>query len=240
VRELPTVQLLPELRDVSPLELAARWPTDQRLMMLHSGRVHPRWARWSILASPRATWRFHSRSQWVGSTASVPERAQQLRFSHDPLKDLDAVLAATRIAPSATSSLPFLGGWVGCFTYDLGRVIEPRAQHATRRADVHAWPLIELAWCPDALVFDHVHQHWHGVGEFQSVVDSLQSLEAIANREWFELGAVRSTTDARQYTSMVSRTIEYIAAGDIFQANIAQCLAAECRIFARARGGPVV
>ena len=36
-----------------PLDVVAAWPADRPLMMLHSGRGHPRWGRRSILAEPR-------------------------------------------------------------------------------------------------------------------------------------------------------------------------------------------
>ena len=37
------------------MQVAAAWPTDQPLFMLHSGRLHRRWSRWSILARPVRT-----------------------------------------------------------------------------------------------------------------------------------------------------------------------------------------
>ncbi len=36
-----------------PLDVVAAWPADRPLMMLHSGRGHPRWGRRTIIASPR-------------------------------------------------------------------------------------------------------------------------------------------------------------------------------------------
>ena len=107
-----------ELR-ATPLEVAARWPVDRPLVMLHSGRVHRRWARWSILASLQATYRFHDgRSQLTGHTLCETVRGA---FVDDPLVDLQTILTATRVDPQplGSSGPPFRGGWIGYLSYDL-------------------------------------------------------------------------------------------------------------------------
>src|SRR5690348_2324579 len=125
-----TIECLQMLGD--PLAIAARWPEDQPLLMLHSGRLHPQWARWSILTAGVATYRFESngRSRWAGEP---PEFAGRLIFTHDPLIDLNLVTQVTRLKGDPddrerdASMPPFLGGWIGWLSYDLGRWIEPRA-----------------------------------------------------------------------------------------------------------------
>jgi para-aminobenzoate synthetase component I len=213
--------------DDAPADVAARWPADQPLLWLHSGRLHSRWARWSIMASPRAVWQFErGRSMWTGD---VPPQLAGVRFAHDALADLDAILNATRLDHDVLppSDLPFCGGWIGFFSYDLGRVIEPKAQHHDQSGPA-AWPLIELAWCPEAVVFDHLHRKWMCVGD-RAVMERITHTSAAASLgpEDFHLGKIRAEMAASQYEAMVARTVEYIAAGDIFQANIAQRLLAE-------------
>lgn len=211
---LPTARLLSALG--SPLEVAGRWPRSRSLIMLHSGRLHPRWARWSILASPRATYRFAGgRSQWLG----VPPTAlRQVRFTHDPLEDVDAMVRAAGSSHFRPASTPFAGGWIGYFSYDLGRVIEPTVQGASPESD---WPLVELAYCPSALVFDAMHLRWHAVGDVDEALALAEHHEDFIE-EAFELGPIVPAISADHYTQMVERAIEYICAGDVFQANIAQ------------------
>src|SRR5687767_15134462 len=55
--------IIPVIDGRAPLEVAARWPADRPLIMLHSGRLHPRWSRWSILTTPAAVYRFDGKSQ---------------------------------------------------------------------------------------------------------------------------------------------------------------------------------
>ncbi|HVP72397.1 MAG TPA: anthranilate synthase component I family protein [Phycisphaerales bacterium] len=208
--------------DCDPRSVAARWPADWPLLWLHSGRVHRRWARWSTMASPCAVFRFQQgRSRVDGN---LPD---DVALTHDPLRDLDAVLASTSLnphdLPPANPRLPFQGGWIGNISYDLGRVIEPRAAHQVTAGPVdRGWPLIELAWCPEALVFDHVNCQWTAIGHSAAVQwirwRDTTALEGTPCR----LDDIETEIAPREYERMVARTIEYIVAGDIFQANIAQ------------------
>ncbi|MCH7573054.1 MAG: anthranilate synthase component I family protein, partial [Planctomycetes bacterium] len=220
LREIRTVSLATD-----PMRLATTWPDDWPLMMIHSGRPHPRWARWSILARPIASWRFHERSIFRGARiVDLPEST-----SNDPLDLLDRILKATAHTrdPSLSVKLPFTGGWIGYISYDLGRVIEPCAQ-TTRgirgaRMD-RPWPLIEMAYCPDALVYDNTRGVWYEIGSGQLS----EQLRANESPVWSgyhpnpEIGTLRSSFDPDTYLDAIGRTIEYIEAGDVFQANITQ------------------
>ena len=195
----------------TPLDVLRHWPVDRRLIMLHSGRADRRWARWTIFGTPALTYRFDVRSRWIGQPAGA---LGEVRFTHDPLQDLDAILQATHADRADSDAAPFCGGWIGYFSYDLGQVIEPAARLHSATLERSGWPLIELAYCPSVWVFDSVAQTWnHGPPPLQA-----NQVEP----EGFDLGPMHSAIARDQYTSMVSRTLDYIRAGDIFQANIAQ------------------
>ena len=214
-------QILQRIEGFAPLELAARWPADRPLIMLHSGRAHPRWARWSILTSPAAVYRFDGRSHLESNRAEIPA-LERTNFTHDPLIDLNTALNATRIDGDLheASSLPFRGGWIGCFSYDLGRLIEPAAQGSEPPLPDRRWPLVEMAYCPGALVLDNMTGRWHSTGKLE-----LPDFDSNDPGD-FDIGDLTPDIDPDHYMSMVARTLEYIAAGDIFQANIAQRLSA--------------
>ena len=206
----------------TPLDVLNAWPAERALFMLHSGRVHARWARWSILATPVVRYQFHDGSRWTGTP---PPALQDVQFSDDPLGDLQAILRATAVENGPR--VPFAGGWIGGFSYDLGRSIEPHAQHAGGAIDDRQWPLIELGWCPQALLYDHMHRRWHLVtrsadcgGDFiDAIATNLAHQKTCA--EDYAIGAPRSHNTRQKYEAAVNRAMDYIAAGDIFQANVA-------------------
>ncbi len=165
-----------------PLDVVAAWPTDRPLMMLHSGRGHPRWGRRTIIASPQKI---------------VP-------VGDDPV----AVLG--RLGE---------GGFIGYLGYELGRHFEPAAMAS--RPDDRGWPLAQFGWCPDALHFDSRDRSWYGPpGHF------FEPAAGDGDLGPFVTGALRSSVTPDAYMAAVARTIEYISAGDIFQANLTRRLTA--------------
>jgi para-aminobenzoate synthetase component 1 len=215
ISEPAHVQQLP--CDATPLAVLARWPRQKPLMMLHSARAHNRWARWTIMATPAAVFRFDGRSSLTGTKAD--EFA--CRLTHDPLTDLDALLNGTSQQLSSRD-LPWAGGWIGNFSYGLGTYIEPRAcsRHSNKKND--RWPLIELAWCPTGLVYDQLEKTWSTFGEPDSdILDCVEHNDEVPARD-FHVGKFHPTILRSDYIAKVERVKEYIRAGDIFQANIAQ------------------
>ena len=199
----------------SPLEALAAWPRDRRLVALLSGRSDPRWARWSILAGPRASFRHDGRSTLSGALPGF----NAADLTHEPLADLDRIVAA---APPARGggSLPFSGGWIGSLAYELGAVVEPAARAPGQGRPGRAWPLLELAWCPDALVYDHLEARWHVVGDPPRLESDPPPQRA------YTCGPLAGEVAPERYLAAVGRVLDYIAAGDVFQVNLTQRLRA--------------
>lgn len=195
-----------------PVDVLLRWPTDRPLACLVSGGDSAR-ARWSICASPTRVVR--------GGENAL-----------DPVSDLAAAIGR---APSRCGSdrPPFVGGWIGWLSYDLGRCIEPSAQadqcaNPKARRE-RAWPNYELFRCDSAYVHDAETNEWSIVGE----ADSLPTLRETSISEP-HIGGFASRTGRGPYQRSIARTIESIRAGDIFQANIAHRLSAPFRGSTRA------
>ncbi len=148
----------------------------------------------------------------------------KIELTHDPLRDLDAITASTAKASGMDDTpLPFSGGWIGYFSYDLGRWIEPAATGYRLPRDDRNWPLIELAYCPAPIVYDNIAEQWYAIGEWD-----FESLFIEATREDadFTVSSLQSDIDPDHYLTMIAKAIDYIKAGDIFQANITQRLSA--------------
>ncbi|MBI1338149.1 MAG: aminodeoxychorismate synthase, component I [Phycisphaera sp.] len=209
--------------EFTPLEALRRWPSDRGVVMLHSGRPDPRWARWSLLAEPCAWWHYiedpalphGGRGVWLPATQQ-PRRPVPcpVTFTHRPFADLRALLDAND------------GVWIGYLGYDLGRWIEKLPTTALRDRD---WPTAALAWCGGYLLHDALTARWRACGTWaERDRKTVPKLDAQTHdRPAFTASSLRSNMDRRDYLQRVLRIKDYIAAGDVFQVNFAQRLTAD-------------
>ena len=98
-------------------------------MLLHSGFADHPHNRFDILvAAPRATLLTRGEQTWVDDGETVVVSAE------DPLQLLQQQLDRQPFTPQPHDDLPFLGGALGLFGYDLGRRFERLPSHA--QADI--------------------------------------------------------------------------------------------------------
>lgn len=200
---------------LDPLEALRRWPAHRPVAMLHSGRFHPRWSRWSVLAEPGAAYRFTTHSQWIPGRhpASAAPPSAAARWTHDPIDDVARVTADA-------STL-----WLGYLSYDLGRFIEFMPSLAAADRD---WPLVQMHACPGWLLHDAETGRWSAHGTWKA--GSHPPLDTLPPRdEPFDADTPHPQVDRPQYEQTVQRVIDYIAAGDVFQVNLTQRFTAPCR-----------
>ena len=194
---------------MDPIEAVRRWPRERQLLMLHSGRFDARWSRFTVLAEADAAFRFHNgRSEWMGWGAP------KLDWSNDPLTDLGDALNA--MAPL----------WIGHIGYDVGRYIEKLP--STARED-RSWPVVQFHRCPGWLVYDAESGAWWANGAWASAMrNQMPQLDKLhSRRSGYQAGEPQPLMPRDAYEQMVARGIEYIAAGDVFQVNLAQRFSAE-------------
>lgn len=188
--------------EFGPKEALRRWPRTGKVVLLHSGRFHTRWARWSILAEPIGSYRMggDGLSQWVGH----PEDAPPVRWRHRPFSDLRALLDRTEAL------------WIGYLSYDLARWIEKLPQQA---CDDRAWPMIELGCCPGYLVYDGQTRQWRAHGRWQHGGFPRLDQEEPKTAS-YRTGEPQSLIDRADYEATVGSVLDYIGAGDVFQVNL--------------------
>ncbi|MBB6430867.1 anthranilate synthase component I family protein [Algisphaera agarilytica] len=192
----------------NPLEALRRWPAQRPVVMLHSGRFDAQWSRYSLLAEPVGAMVHRDRqSAWIGEGPSQPAP-----LKHDPFGDLDAAL--TRDA-----SL-----YVGHLGYELAHAIEALPHNAA--AD-HGWPDMQFQRCPNFLVYDHSDETWQAVGPNPESLPDLSSSSIAPDALAFESSQPRPDLARADHEAAVQRGLEYIAAGDVFQVNLAQRFTAE-------------
>jgi len=182
-----------------------------------------RFSYWA--AEPRETFEFH---------------AGQER----PFEKLQNALARYKLEdhPGDQTGLPphgmFCGGWIGYFSYELGRYIEKLPETAVD--DVGA-PLIRLCFYDRFIAYDHVEKNCWLIalqlpGEAEKVEDKLDVLERLlaesqkttvpcpqpADLDNIDFSRIRNNMDKDYYLRTVEKIRRYIYDGEVYQINFSQ------------------
>jgi len=156
----------------------------------------------------------------------------------DPFDALRAALGRVTWRGPERPPVPFCGGWIGFFSYDLLHRIE-RVPRLARRD--HGFPLIDLRFYPRVLAYDHARHLWTACvldGADDAAVAEGEGKggprAARALLEWLDApepprsggpalaGPLASNFTRPAYEAAVGRVLDYIAAGDVYQVNLAQ------------------
>jgi len=196
------------------MALLADWPRDRPLAMLSSAQRGSRWSRWSVLATPAGQLRIDTGTQRVHWSGACPPPLELPATTDDPLGLVQSLLDST--AADAHADLPFHGGWIAAFAYELGAVLEPAARHRERTGN---WPVLDLLWCPTGLALDHERNQWWSFGGAEPPAPGA----ADAGGE-LRCSSPRSVPEEAAYVEQVRRVRDYIHDGDVFQVNLARRL----------------
>jgi anthranilate synthase component 1 len=196
-------------------------------------------SRFSFLgAAPRRLYRLYPDhlEEEVPAAATPSAAAQRRRLPGPPLEALRRVVGAVAAEPGP---VPFTGGFVGWFGYDLVRMVE---RLPARPPDPHGLPVAVLARFDTVVVFDHAQQRVLAIaneidGEV-SMADAEADLAEISRRltaPGGDPGAVAvparrpplpedlsPSLSGAEFRAAVARAKRYIAAGDVFQVVLAR------------------
>ena len=195
-----------------------------RRVELFAGRI----CQWdgdtqTVLPAGKISHREH-REQMMECQFSVPSVAKLWRY-------FARLLKPNCEAPPASSGPPFRGGWVGYLGYDCGRVFEGR-----KGAAPDSFPLLSLSFFDTVLAYSHRDAQWWA-SILLPATAAPSELAARTERLTAEVAALRrrprqvflrparrqatASTSRERYEAGVARALEYIAAGDIYQVNLA-------------------
>jgi anthranilate synthase component 1 len=230
-------QAIPHVREfladsLTPLEVYRRLAAiSPHRFLFESVTGGERVARWSFLgAGPREVYRLFP------DRLEVERKGEVERLPGPPLEALAAVAASIESTPGP---VPFTGGLVGSFHYDLARMLEGLPD---RPPDPFGLPAALLARFDTVVIFDHAYQRVLAIsneieGEV-NVAEAERSLDrlgrllttpadgggiAMPDRPGKSiLHSVPVSLSGEEYQRAVRIAKDHIAAGDIFQVVLAR------------------
>ena len=159
----------------------------------------------------------------------------------DPFVRLERALGKYRLWESSPPDVPrgvFVGGWVGHFSYELGRYIEQLPQTTV---DDLRLPLIRLCFYDRVICYDHRARRFslfalEMPGDKVSGQDKLAELEVFLRRlhrrdlpkpacrsmEEIDFGSLGCNMTKAYYLDAVARIKRYIYDGEVYQINFSQ------------------
>ncbi|WP_199454949.1 aminodeoxychorismate synthase component I [Vibrio owensii] len=158
----------------------------------------------------------------IAGETQIKTDTQEYASQDDPFSLLDEL--QQQLLPNlelgAEWDLPFVGGALGYFSYDLGRRVESMPELATKDLQTPDMAVGLYEW---ALVVDHKLEKACVVG--QNIEQAWQWLnsQSPADVEDFKLiGDWQSNMTQASYASRFDRVQEYLLSGDCYQINLAQ------------------
>ncbi len=189
-----------------------------------------KWGRYSIIGLPCQT-RLHIRDRTI-----FIEQGDQVLETHqveDPLAFVESFKARYRV-PEMTDLPRFYGGLVGYFGYDIVRYIEPRLDKK-QQTDPLQLPDILLMVSDEIVVFDNLRGTSHVIvyadpaqpnalakanERIAEIIQQLQTpyvLPLADKKESVRETDFISQTSEVEFTQMIEKIKDYIAAGDVMQ-----------------------
>ena len=223
---------LPYIEDVASLFTA--FAASPWAVLLDSGRPQSTHGRYDIFSAfPRTT------LVTCGAKTLLSTQNERQRVPQDPFKLLEEQL------PSLShewDDLPFIGGAMGYFSYDLGRRIE---QLPSLAEDDMQMPDMAVGIYHWAYIADHVNKTANLVGNLADprvrlnwddliAQLSLAGTSAVDKEDYFAVSSIQSNMTEQEYKQQFAKVKNYIAAGDCYQVNLAQ------RFNAQVQGDPWV
>ncbi|MFZ5635221.1 MAG: aminodeoxychorismate synthase component I [Pseudomonadota bacterium] len=148
----------------------------------------------------------------------------------DFLSALDAAWHRLRL-PREEPRWPFRGGWALFLAYELAAQIEPVLRLPPAEG---ALPVALALRCPAAVLRDHVTGECVAIAETEraDLLDAILADLAVDANEpamppWSVPRGLHDDPPAR-FTDGVSRILDYLAAGDVFQANLSRAWRGRC------------
>jgi para-aminobenzoate synthetase component 1 len=227
--------IVPVALSASPQDLYVRLGAADGTVLLESSLAMPGLSGWSWVTGPAVS---TLETRGTGTTLREGVSGCVRGEWRDPFEALSAVLAPLHACSPVErpTGLAFAGGLVGHLGYDLARFVE---RLPTIAADEPVLPAMRLHLCDHLFAYEHASATWwfcavplpgaDATARAEVWVDTLARAQAAGDRPEgrFSAGPLASRTPPARYLEQVQQVLDYIAAGDIFQANLSHRLEGE-------------
>lgn len=214
---------------LSPVEIFSRLAYRRDCFFLDSARATDGLGHWSFLGfEPFLT--LEATGPQITLTAS--DGTRETRHG-DPLDILRELLHRYRPADTSPASLPFVGGAVGGFSYELGAQLERRT--ARTRPDDLGLPDLRFGFYDGFFAFDReAGRTWLAanpvntadaepiLARLEQALREALAAPAPAPTEPPTPGEPQAEFPKADYLRAVTRIQDYIGAGDVYQVNLTQ------------------
>jgi len=216
--------LIREIPYRDPVAAFAPWSDRPFAALLHSAAEAGGRGRWSIVAvDPFRT------VEARGGSVTVDGEA----VAGDPFTVLERELDSHRLPLPADLPVPFAGGAVGFLSYELGQVLE---RLPARHGDDSGLPDMAFGLYDTVILFDErdkrgwilsngfperspVSRRLRAAHRLESFADALAAAPSVLPPPNATTASWRPEIARDEYCRRVEQVLEYIRAGDIFQAN---------------------
>ncbi|HEJ7883417.1 TPA: aminodeoxychorismate synthase component 1 [Serratia liquefaciens] len=198
------------------LELFAPLAQHPWAMLLHSGFAEHSHNRFDILvAAPKVTLTTR------GQITELCHGSEVRQSKEDPFQLLQQQLEQQNQHPAANTDLPFQGGALGLFGYDLGRRVEKLPQMA--QADI-TLPDMAVGIYDWALIADHHKKTLTllSYGDTEQRWQWLCSQQSEPQQDFTLTSRWQANMTRQQYGEKFQRIQQYLRSGDCYQINLAQ------------------
>ncbi|NOR81136.1 MAG: aminodeoxychorismate synthase component I [Methyloprofundus sp.] len=216
------IYLLPYLSDSS--RLFSGIANQPWAVFLDSGLAEKRQGRYDIFASePVCT------LLTQGKQTTVSRVGDEFVSEQDPFTLIKQQLP---VQPSF-AEVPFNGGAIGYFSYDLGRNLESLPEIAEDAEHIPDMAVGIYQW---AVVVDHEEEKSYLVGStnspehWQALIQQFSHYPEQQNEEHFQVTSdIHSNMTEESYAQAFAKIKNYLKEGDCYQVNLAQRFVASCQ-----------
>ncbi|MDX7988135.1 aminodeoxychorismate synthase component 1 [Xenorhabdus sp. 12] len=185
-------------------------------MLLHSGTAEHPHNRFDIfVAEPIAT------LVTRGETTEIHSGDETAVSQEDPFLLLKDYLSACDISPAFDPDLPFQGGALGIWGYDLGRRVEKLPTLAVNELDFPDMAIGVYDW---GVIVDHQQQK-ATLLSYQNIDERLAWLESLPQNKASHFSLTnqwKSNMTEHQYHEKIAQIHRYLQSGDCYQINLSQ------------------